>query len=466
MTIRARISLLIGSLLTLVIAATGTALYVSERVLLLEKMEESRQGLIRHFAQSCRDAIVMHDDLAAINAAESVSRSLGVTEAFCADGKNRIFAHSQMGRIGQNDDMKGPVSPDSLRLVRQIAMGEGPSGRAVILFSRGAFDQTIREALKETGQRIAVVTGAALFLGMLGAFVLARSLTRPIQRIAKGTHEISQGRLDHRIQLPRKDELGSLAQDFNHMAEKLGELDQMKNDFVSNVSHELRSPLGAIESYVNLITDDLRNARTHNTMDHLNIVRNNATRLRQFVNDILDVSKIEARGMEVVKEKVNVLEMFSELIQLFGPKAQEKAIHLAQESVDPGLAVNADPDKLTQVLTNIVSNALKFTPMSGRVTLTARGGVTSAVDPRLPNGQFVSLAVIDTGPGIAAKDMERIFNRFEQVAEAREEVHGQKGTGLGLPITRGLVEIHGGKVMVDSEVGRGSRFTVYLPEEV
>jgi signal transduction histidine kinase len=465
MSIRARISLLIGSLLTLVIGATGTALYVAERVLLLEKMEESRQSLIQHLAQSCRDAIVMHDDLAAMNAAESVSRSPGVAEAFCADGKNRIFAHSLVGRIGQKDDAKGAGAPDDLRLVRPIALGEGASGRAVILFSRRAFDRTIRKALKETGQLISVVTGAALFLGMIGAFVLARSLTRPIQRIAKGTHEISQGRLDHRINLPRKDELGSLAQDFNHMAEKLGELDRMKNDFVSNVSHELRSPLGAIESYVNLITDDLRNARVHNTMDYLNIVRNNATRLRKFVNDILDVSKIEAHAMEVVKAKVNVSEMFGELIQLFGPKAQEKTIQLAQESVDPGLSVHADPDKLAQVLTNLVSNALKFTPLGGRVTLTARDGVTSAVESRLPEGRFVSLAVIDTGPGIAAKDMERIFNRFEQVAEARERVHGQKGTGLGLPITRGLVEAHGGIVTVDSDVGRGSRFTVYLPEE-
>jgi signal transduction histidine kinase len=233
----------------------------------------------------------------------------------------------------------------------------------------------------------------------------------------------------------------------------------MKNDFVSNVTHELRSPLSAIESYANLVTDDWRNGRSHNLVDYLTIVRNNATRLRKFVTDILDLSKIDAASVEMEKERFDLGVLFQEVVDLFQAKAREKNIRLGAE-LPSSVSVFADMDKVRQILTNLLGNALKFTPPGGKVTLSAE----PAVRREGAGGRFTRITVADNGPGIPEKDQQRIFDRFEQVKEMRESVEGQKGTGLGLAIVRQLVTAHGGQIGLVSAVGRGSAFSVYLPE--
>ncbi|MBK8576181.1 MAG: HAMP domain-containing histidine kinase [Elusimicrobia bacterium] len=330
---------------------------------------------------------------------------------------------------------------------------------AVIVFSRKNIERAEQEAIRLTGRRIAGATAVILILGLLFSAALARSISRPIQRMARATKELAQNNLDHRIPVNRSDELGRLAGDFNHMAERLGELDKLKNDFVSMVTHELRSPLSAIETYASLITEEWRNGDSADLVDHLTTIRNNATRLGRFVNNILDVAKIESKALDVRKEKISVALAFKDQLDLFYARAKEKNITLSADPAVADVTVFADPDKLAQILTNLVGNALKFTPPDGQVRLSSKAGVFRG------RAAHVRLSVADTGPGIAAKDQERIFNRFEQVAEIRDKMKGQKGTGLGLAITKGLVEVQGGTITVESEPGRGSVFSVYLPEE-
>ena len=252
-----------------------------------------------------------------------------------------------------------------------------------------------------------------------------------------------------------RDELGVLASDFNRMAARLGEVERMKNAFVANVTHELRSPISAIESCARLVSDEVRAGDLADVTDQLAAVRNNAIRLGRFINNLLDLSRIDAGVAGLEPERLSAREAMEEIQSLFHAKAAEKKIILTVAPVAADLGVWADPDKLCQILTNFVGNALKFTPPGGRVILSAVGHA---------GGTFFS--VEDTGPGIRAEDQARIFDRFEQVRESRDRVEGPKGTGLGLAIARGLTEAHGGRVTLRSSLGQGSTFSVWLPGEL
>ncbi|MBK8576173.1 MAG: HAMP domain-containing histidine kinase [Elusimicrobia bacterium] len=455
MTLRVRLGLLSVSLVMGTLGAAAFAVYVSEGAHLVREAERGRSALLASFAQSCRDAILVQDEMAAVNAAVAVAKVSGVRGAYCLDKNNRVIAHSDgiRGKLSEGSKEAVPNRGSrGERLSRLTRSVEGVAGaKATIVFSEDVLAAGIRESLQGLMKRLSLVLSGALILGIMGSIVLAQSLARPILRILKGTQALAEGRLDHRIQMRRRDELGQLAEGFDAMAVKLGEVDKMKDDFVSNVTHELRSPLGAIESYANMIAEDARAGNLAEVMESVNVVRNNTTRLSRFINNILDLAKIETRTDGLRRERVRGLTLVQETQSFFAAKAREKGIWLEAQG-DPRLELWVDPDKLQQVLTNLVSNAFKFTPEGGRITLSA-----------VQEGDRVLLKVEDTGPGIAPKDVGRIFNRFEQVRERVEQLEGPKGTGLGLAIAKGLVEAHGGKIDVHSEIGRGSVFCVSLP---
>lgn len=488
MSIRSRLSLMIGGLLVFLTGAIAGGLYMAERNALLQRLEATRKSTLDQFAQTCRDALIVHDELAAISAAQALGRSFGVVQALFANGKGRVLAHSDAREIGgvyaapKNQRESGPgehrwtdVSKgDVVALSERVSLGKGPPGTAVIVYSQRSLEELVQKSLEGLWRRILEVSAMALILGLVGAWAVARNLIRPIESLTRATHRLASGDLTHRIVVDRRDELGRLGSDFNLMAGKLGELDQMKEDFVSNVSHELRSPLSAIESYANVISDEWRAERRENIPDYLTILRNNATRLGRFINDILDTAKIEARAVEVKKQPLDAAVVLNDVAALFLPKSREKSIRLSADPVPPKLPLLADPDKLHQILTNLTANALKFTPMGGTVTLRAetadpvsdhrlRESLARVAPERPLASAYVRLSVADTGPGIRTEDQQRIFNRFEQVREIRNTVRGAKGTGLGLAIARGLAEAHGGVLTLKSEPGQGSVFSVVLP---
>jgi len=233
--------------------------------------------------------------------------------------------------------------------------------------------------------------------------------------------------------------------------ERLTELDRSKSDFVSNVSHELRTPLTAIKGAVDLIlreaTGPLNEKQTH----YLTRVRSNTQHLAGLINDLLDLSKIEEGKIEFQAARVSLAGLVHEVVETLRPIASEKPIDLHVTAPESSLRVWADRDKIMQVLTNLIGNAIKFTPARGRVM------ISSASD----DADWVRVSVSDTGPGISADQCERIFEKFYQVA-----VNGgpkPKGTGLGLAISKTLVELHGGKIWVESEPSRGSTFYFTLP---
>ncbi|MBK8574647.1 MAG: HAMP domain-containing histidine kinase [Elusimicrobia bacterium] len=446
MSIRAQLAGIIGSLLFIVIGVTAVGLYWAERSALLQKLEETQETQLSQFAQSLRDALMVHDDLAAMNTANALLKSPGVVDAYAVGGQGLVMAHAQPARVGKKE-----IKGEGVRRTQDIPLGN-KKATAVMVYDPSHLIKEVDRSLQPVVRRIAGVSLAALGIGWVAAWLLASRMIRPIRRIAEGTRRIASGDLSHRLALGRGNELKRLAADFDKMAERLGEVDQMKKDFVSNVTHELRSPLSAIESYLNLVTDAVREGDLSHTLDHLAILRNNATRLGRFIDDVLDLSKIEARGVDLRMEALDPVTLINDVSTLFHAKAREKSILLTVGGTTK-TTLWADADKMQQILINLVGNALKFTPSGGKIVLSAT-----------EEDHCVRLDVTDTGPGIPANDLDRIFDRFEQAKNRAAPPGAPKGTGLGLAIARGLVDAQGGTITVKSVMGKGTTFSVFLKE--
>jgi PAS domain S-box-containing protein len=234
---------------------------------------------------------------------------------------------------------------------------------------------------------------------------------------------------------------------------RLKELDRLKSDFVSNVSHELRTPLTAIKGSVDNMIDGITGTMNEKQTRYLTRIKSNADRLTRLINELLDLSRIEAGKIDLKPVNLALVSLAQEIADNIRPVAVEKLISLEVAAADGGTTAWADRDKIIQVLMNLIGNAVKFTPERGKVTVAVH-----------KNGdRWVQISVADTGPGILPEEASRIFDRFYQIAQAEKQK--AKGTGLGLAICKALVEMHGGKIWMESEVGKGSTFSFTLPAE-
>jgi PAS domain S-box-containing protein len=234
--------------------------------------------------------------------------------------------------------------------------------------------------------------------------------------------------------------------------QRLKELDKLKSDFVSNVSHELRTPLTAIKGSVDNMLDGLTGDLNEKQSRYLTRIKSNTDRLARLINDLLDLSRIEA-GITLQPTNLRLAPLLREVAESLRPVAAVKRITIAVESRDETITAWSDPDRVSEILMNLLGNAIKFTPSDGKVTLSVEGR----------GADWVKIAVADTGPGIPPEEANRIFDKFYQVPQLEK----QKivGTGLGLSITKALVEMHGGKIWLESEVGRGSIFSFVIPAQ-
>ena len=235
--------------------------------------------------------------------------------------------------------------------------------------------------------------------------------------------------------------------------QRLKELDKMKSAFVSNVSHELRTPLTAIKASADNMLDRLIGDLNGKQVGYLTRIKSNSDRLARLINDLLDLSTIEAGKIDLRPTKLSLVTLVKEAAESLRPVAVEKLINLTVMSADPGVIAWADRDKVIQVLMNLIGNALKFTPAGGKVTI----AVTKN------SAAWMQISVTDTGPGIPAEEVNKVFGRFYQIGQAGTQK--TQGTGLGLAISKALVEMHGGKIWVESAAGKGSTFSFTLPAE-
>ena len=295
--------------------------------------------------------------------------------------------------------------------------------------------------------------GLALILG----YAISWSLIGPVQEMDAQLKEIAVGDFSQRVAIPNRDELGALATNLNRMNEELGRLYQQldtanrhKSEFLASMSHELRTPLNAIIGFSEVLLDRLFGDLNAKQEEYLQDVLESGRHLLSLINDILDLSKVEAGHMELEVGRFALPEILENGLTMIRERAGRHGIALSLE-VDPAIdVIEADERKVKQVVFNLLSNAVKFTPDGGQVGI--RVG---------RNDAGVWITVWDTGIGITPENQERIFEEFQQV----EGVYTEKreGTGLGLALAKKFVELHGGQLWVESEAGQGSRFTFTLP---
>lgn len=227
-------------------------------------------------------------------------------------------------------------------------------------------------------------------------------------------------------------------------------LDELKDEFISTVSHELRTPLATMREFTSIMLDEVSGKINEKQKEYLNIIKNNLERLFRIVTDLLDISKIEAKKILIKKNPVDIVGLAKETVAMFRANAGAKNIALTTVFPQHLPDVHADADRVVQIFTNLINNAIKFTPPNGKISVEIKAGEKEII-----------CSVNDTGIGISAVNKDKLFNRFVQIG--RTAGGGPKGTGLGLSITRGLVQMYGGKIWAESEFGKGSKFIFTLP---
>jgi len=318
-----------------------------------------------------------------------------------------------------------------------------------------------------------ILVGGMLVIGLLLAdrvsVVLARSITSGVERLQRGARRIQEGDLEHRVEVRSNDEIQDLAESFNDMADKLRQtierlrdanrelekLDQTKADLVANVSHELKTPLTALRGYLELLQQGELGALDEPALKAVEVCQRNVLRLTLRIEELVQLSQLEQREWEeLTMETVSLERVLQTAVETLEPRFTERGIGCGLE-LAPGLPpMWASRDQLERVFLNLLDNASKFTERGGSVH------VSAARDDR-DGREGVLIRVADTGVGIAVEEQLRIFDRFYQVDPSVRRRYG--GMGLGLSLVRAIVEAHHGVVWVDSDVGHGSAFSVWLP---
>ena len=231
--------------------------------------------------------------------------------------------------------------------------------------------------------------------------------------------------------------------------EQLAKASRLKSEFVSRMSHELRTPMNAIVGFSDLLAEEAEGPLGESYMDYVQHIREGARHLLSLINDVLDLSKIEAGRLELSRSDINVADHLAEVLSVIKSLPGANKLLFAVR-LPEGLCVHADCTRIKQIFYNLLSNAVKFTPEGGTISIEA-----------VRYSESVAIAVADTGMGIPAEEQQAIFEEFHQVSAT---INGaREGTGLGLSITKLLVELHGGSIRVESAPGKGSRFTLTLP---
>jgi len=357
----------------------------------------------------------------------------------------------------------------ALALIRPAVLGRLGGVRAQLV-GAGLVGSLLLLGMMLAGARAMFISGhdLSLLLTMLTfAAVLsvgfnllcARPLASRIERVRKGTARIAAGELESEIQVDGHDEVAGLAADFNRMAraleeaaEREREMEKARRDLIAAVSHDLRTPLASTRALIEAIADGV--AADQQTRErYLSSASRELEHLSRLVDDLFELARIDAGVLQLSLEETSLHDLISDTISSFQPQAECRGVRLVGEvsgDVDPVLA---NPPRLQRVLHNLLSNALRHTPPDGTVALRAQ-----------PRGTDVQVEVADTGEGIAAEDLPRVFERSFRAerSRTRAEKEDAPGAGLGLAIARGLIEAHGGAMSVESDLGRGSRFRFTL----
>jgi signal transduction histidine kinase len=286
----------------------------------------------------------------------------------------------------------------------------------------------------------------AAVLALLMARWLARGMTQPLRDMAAAARRMETGDYSTRVHTTSRDEVGQLAAAFNRVSQELENLEASRRDLVANVSHELKTPITAIRAHLENLLDGVERPDP----ETLQVMLAQSERLGRLVEQLLDLSKLESGEVQLRRERVPLASVLGDVLSEIDVGRADLEVGLTSEVPENLPPIDADPERVHQVLFNLIDNALRFTPPGGEVR----------VEAHRHNG-VVEVSVADTGVGIPAEALPRLFERFYRVDPSRSREDG--GTGIGLAIARSVVEAHGGTITAESEPGHGSTFTFDLP---
>jgi two-component system sensor histidine kinase BaeS len=387
------------------------------------------------------------------------------------EGINAIFVRDQSGRMSHRGylpapvtllDADGKVVYSGMRYQKGTQLAPGSDvksvpidvdGETVGWLSFGTFgDNTFSmPESPESGflERVnrAIIYGAlgATVIALLLGVLLARTISRPVRELTAATHIVAQGKLGHQVPVRASDELGELATSFNQMSADLARSNRLRRQMTADVAHELRTPLSVILGY----TEALSDGKLEGAPETFDVLHDEAQRLSRLVDDLRTLSLADAGELPLTRRLIRPQALLERAASAYSEQARQRDISLQVRSEQPLPEIEVDPDRMAQVMSNLVSNALRYTPDGGRIVLTAR-----------PGDRTVILQVRDNGVGIAPEDLPHIFERLYRADISRHE-NGE--SGLGLAIAKSIVEAHAGTIVVESALGSGATFTVELP---
>ncbi len=346
----------------------------------------------------------------------------------------------------------------SVVAVAPVTGSSGEVGAVALVRPVGEVTQTTRRYLVLIVESLLI----GLALSLLASFLLARGLTRPLLALEAAATRVAAGDFGQRVPVESGDELGRVASSFNAMAERLGALRRERQELYASVSHELRTPVTSIKGFAQALDDNVGSVEDRRR--HVGIIIEEASRLERLVNDLFQLARLEAGQVTFEWRAVDLAALVAGVVERYRPEADRVGVRLDLENPKtPGrgrvgpLIVRGDPDRLTQVLANLLENALRFTPRGGRVGV----HIARAENEADEGAGSLLVTVADTGPGIPGKDLGRVFDRFYTVDRSRARTKG--GTGLGLAIVKEIIEAHGGRVWAGRAPEGGALLSFTLP---
>ena len=413
-----------------------------ERGYIIDGSTDQRAGM-EHALREARTRLDTLSSLGYGRATEPAERVLAQLET----ATKNVVSYVESGRAQEATSYFENVKPllaQAQTSVQQIAVAIDQRSREDLIVAEGISSGAARTTLG--------VLVVSLIAGALFGLYMGSNIARPILQLRSTMGAVAEGdfAVPETLEFRRADEIGDLSRSFSWMTQQLRKLDQMKAEFISIATHELKTPINVIGGYAELLDEGLYGTPTPKQREAMQTIEEQTRVLTGLVNQLLDISRLEAGGLQLEMQETVLQDLFARVERSFSVLARKKNIDFRVD-VENSLphSIHADADRITdQVLGNLLSNALKFTPEGGTIRVRAWGA---------PDG--VHVEVRDSGVGVPQEQLPYIFDKFFQVGQQARA----KGAGLGLAIAREIVEAHGGSIAVDSQPGRGTTFSFVLP---
>ena len=397
-----------------------------------------------HFTQGSSNVLRMLDTIATlVDTPHERSHLAQLRELYTRYAAGLAMAHSPKNSWERD---KGELSEGIIARINELIHWREQS----VAHKTAMVHDQARAAAKTMGW----LSLGGIVTAVLCAYLHARGMSRPLKTLARELLRVGQGEFQRSLVIQAPKEVAELAQTFNRMAAMLAELDRMKADFIAHVSHELRTPLTGIREGTALLLEQIPGPLTASQQAVLEVVWNHSTRLSRSIATILDLAKMEAGMLEYIRTPSDLVTLMTRSMEAVQLQTQKKQLQVEVRCLSPVPLLSLDEERMQEVCDNLLSNAVKFTPEGGTIRV-------SAALQRNGQGHWVEVRVSDTGKGIPAEDVARVFDKFYQSPYHQQD--GHQGTGLGLTIARHIVEAHGGQIWAESPPGVGATFVFTLP---